>query len=281
MATIRALVVGVSDYSLIRQSNLPFCINDINAITKAFSKGLKVDLANITICGKNGIVFRSEIYCALQRIATVSEMDDILLVYFSGHGGTISDEHYLLLSDMLLKTQDLITCLEAISAKSKILFLDCCMAGDFSVENTAVFKIDETADEFAGKGYAVLASSNATQSSYRHPQKPISLFTSFLCEALTNTSLTREGKKSLYDIKKLLFLYLEIWNKNNPKKLQSPTYRANIGATIYFEVQDYHPYIVGNFFEETEKYVIFRAAYGQQKWFSTKAHKRRRAKMLF
>lgn len=121
------------------------------------------------------------------------------------------------------------------------------MAGNFTVNDTAVFNINETADEFAGKGYAVIASNNATQYSYGHPDKPISLFTSFLCEALTNTYIIREGKKSLYDINKLLFLFLEIWNKNNPAQKQSPIYRANIGGTIFFEIQDYRPYPVGNF----------------------------------
>ena len=257
MATIRALIVGVSNYSAMQQNNLPFCNNDIYAITTAFVRGLKVDPDNIIICGRNGTVLDSEIIQALQQLSAVAETDDTLLVYFSGHGGTLADGHNLLLSDALLKTQSLITYLEAISAKNKILFLDCCMAGNFSVGNTAVFNINDTADEFAGKGYAVLASSNSTQYSYGHPNKPISLFTSFLCEALTSTFLIREGKKSLYDINKLLFLFLEIWNKNNPTKNQCPIYRANIGGTIYFEVQDYQPYIVESFFEETEQYIIY------------------------
>ena len=234
MTTIRALIVGVSNYSAMRQKDLPFCNNDIYAITAAFVRGLKVDPANIITCGNSGTVLGSEIIQALKQLSAVAETDDTLLVYFSGHGGTLADGHHLLLSDAPLKTQSLITYLEAISAKNEILFWDCCMAGNFSVGNTAVFNINEPVDKFAGKGYAVLASSNATQYSYGHPDKPISLFTSFLCEALTNTSLIREGKKSLYDINKLLFLFLEIWNKNNPTKNQSPIYRANIGGTIYF-----------------------------------------------
>ncbi|KJB87258.1 hypothetical protein AZ66_14180 [Paenibacillus sp. E194] len=76
----------------------------------------------------------------------------------------------------------------------------------------------------------------------------------FLCEALTNTYTIREGKKSLYDINK--FLYLEIWNKNNPSKRQNPIYRANIGGTIFFEVKHYQPYIVENFAYQRMSWVI-------------------------
>lgn len=257
MTTLRALIVGVSDYSKMNQTSLPFCNNDIYAMHTAFVKGLKVNPANITVCGNTGCVLGSELISALQQLATVAKKEDTLLVYFSGHGGTLEESHRLLLSDTMIKTQELITYLEAISARNKILFLDCCMAGNFTVTDSAVFNINETADEFAGKGYAVIASSNATQYSYGHPDKPISLFTSFLCEALTDTHIIREGKKSLYDINKLLFLFLEIWNKNNPNQIQNPIYRANIGGTIFFEIQDYQPYLIENFFEETENYIIY------------------------
>ena len=254
---MRALIIGVSDYTTMQENDLPFCINDIYTVSTAFASGLKVDPANIIVCGSNGSVLGSELITVLQKLSSLVEKDDTLLLYFSGHGGTVDGEHHLLLSDTMIRTQELITYLDEIAGKNKILFLDCCMAGNFTVENSVVFNIDETADEFAGKGYAVIASSNATQYSYGHPDKPISLFTSFLCEALTNAHIIREGKKSLYDIHKLLFLFLEIWNKNNPSQKQNPIYRANIGGTIFFEVQDYQPYIVENFFEETEEYIIY------------------------
>lgn len=257
MAEIRALIVGVNDYIEMGQNDLPFCSNDIYAINTAFIKGLGAQTENIILLGDTGVVQGEIFVSALQQLSNIADNEDTLLLYFSGHGGTIEGNHYLLLSNTMIRTQEVITYLEAIPAKNKIVFLDCCMAGDFTVDGTAIFNANQTADEFAGKGYAVIASSNATQVSWGHPEKPISLFTSFLCEALTNNVIVREGKKTLYDIKKLLFLYLEIWNKNNPAKVQNPIYRANIGGTIFFNIQEYHPYVVGSFFAETEKYFIF------------------------
>jgi Uncharacterized protein containing caspase domain len=236
---------------------LLFCKNDINAINIAFIEGLKADPENIILCGITGSVLDTDLTYALKRLSAISEKDDTLLFYFSGHGGTINGDHHLILSNTMIKTQKLIADLETITAKNKILFLDCCMAGNFTVDGTAIFGTNETINEFAGKGYAVIASSNAIQYSYRHPNKPVSLFTSFLFESLINTSTIREGKKSLYDIQKLLFLYLEVWNKHNPSMKQSPIYRANMGGTVFFEVQEYKPYPIEQYFEETEKYIIY------------------------
>ncbi|MGK5436900.1 caspase family protein, partial [Faecalibacterium prausnitzii] len=42
-----------------------------------------------------------------------------LLFYFSGHGTTLSEKHYLVLSDRLICTQDIISFLDAISARNK------------------------------------------------------------------------------------------------------------------------------------------------------------------
>lgn len=50
---------------------------------------------------------------------------------------------------------------------------------------------------------------------------------------------------------------MEIWNKNNPTKRQDPIYRANIGGTILFEVEDYKPYEIKKYFEDTEQYTIY------------------------
>lgn len=257
MAKLRALIIGVSEYTSISANNLPFCSNDILAVKQAFIQGLKVDPSDIDICGSKGTVTELEIITALRRLSDVSEESDSILLYFSGHGTTVDDSHYLVLSDKLIKTQELIEYLDNINAKNKVLFLDCCLSGNFSVDEAAVFNINETADEFAGRGYAVFASCNAQQYSYGHPDKPVSLFTSFLCQALTLNFIVRDGKKTLYDIHKLLFMLLEVWNKNNPTIVQTPVYRANMGGTIYFNIQDYHPYVVEKFFYECESYIIY------------------------
>ncbi|WP_060207220.1 caspase family protein [Sporosarcina koreensis] len=254
---IKALVVGVSEYSSINQSNLPFCINDINAVKNALVDGLLVEKSNITSLGDDGFVSKSDFLDAVKLINFHLEADDTFIFYFSGHGGNVPSDHYLLFSDGVLKTQDLIQAFDNILAKNKIIILDSCMSGNFKVEETAKLSVDTEIADFFGKGSVVISSSNATQYSYGHPAKPVSLFTSFLCEALKDKLLIKKGKKSLHDIQKLLFLYLDIWNKSNPNHKQNPIFRANLGGTILFPVETYIPYKTKEFYNETENYIIY------------------------
>ena len=256
MAVLRALVIGVSNYTAMNQYDLPFCKNDILAVCDALVCGLKVEKTNIATCGNTGTVIGADFIGALQNLISATTAEDTLIFYFSGHGGTLPDGHHLLLSDCFVSTKDIIGRLESIPAKNKIIFLDSCMSGNFNINQTAVLNINDTVEEFAGKGYAVFASSNATQVSYGHPDKPISLFTSFLCEAIKDVYIIKKGKKSLYDISKLVFLYLDIWNKKNLEK-QHPIFRANMGGTIFFEIQEYHPFHTAKIYEETDDYIIY------------------------
>ncbi|EAE8641757.1 caspase family protein, partial [Listeria monocytogenes] len=52
---IKALVVGVSNYSAIKQSNLPFCANDVTAVSSALVSGLAVEKENIIALGDTGV----------------------------------------------------------------------------------------------------------------------------------------------------------------------------------------------------------------------------------
>lgn len=256
MGNTKALIVGVSKYFIPGVNNLSFCKNDIIAIRSAFIQGLAIAPENIITSGLADIVTFDEFIASLRNFEKIVQDDDTLLFYFSGHGTTADNKHYLVLSDKLISTQEIIAYLDAIPARSKVVFLDCCKAGNFQVDGSAIFDVESTASNFAGRGYAVFASSNASQYSYSHPSKPISLFTSFLCDTITSKFIIRKGKKSLDDIHKLLFLLLETWNKNNPTHIQTPIYRANIGGTIFFDVEDYKPYPTGKFFYDDEKYCI-------------------------
>lgn len=258
MTKLKAIVVGVSNYYIEGVDNLSFCKNDIEVMERALCSGLKVDSKDVISCGYSGDVKIEEFKKVLLDSASLVNEQDTLIFYFSGHGASIDDNHFLVFSDGIISTQEIIGYFEKINSRSKIIFLDCCYSGNYSVNGLSTFNVEETVEEFHGRGYAVFSSSNADQVSYGHPDKPISLFTAFLCDALQDKHLIREGKVTLHDIKKLVSLYLDIWNKKNPTMQQQPIFRANMGGTIFFNVEDYTPFYVPSVkYEDCDEYLIY------------------------
>ncbi|WP_103108445.1 caspase family protein [Brevibacillus reuszeri] len=256
MSNVKALVVGVSNY-YIGATNLPFCMNDVVEMKQALQSGMKLENDDIFILGELGDVKTDDFISALSDITNSTGINDYLLFYFSGHGTKIDNQHFLVFSDGIISTQEIIEYFERSSVKGKVVFLDCCYSGHFSISGTSTFSIEETVDDFAGRGYAVFSSSNSAQVSYGHPDKPISVFTSFLCDALKDKHIIKQGRVSLYDIQKLVRLYLEVWNLRNPDRQQHPIFRANMGGTVYFEVQDYAPFYTSRIYGEYDKYIIY------------------------
>ncbi len=257
MNNIKALTIGVSSYFMEGASDLPLCQNDLSCINHTLIDRLKVKKDNVFTLGENQIVKKDTLFQNLLLLGETVTDNDTVIFYFSGHGTTISGKHYLVCSDDFISTQEIIEYLEKINSKNKLILLDCCLAGNFSVSHSIKFNIEDAISEFSGKGYAVFASSNATQLSGFHLEKPISLFTYFLCESILDTHIVKQGKISLYDIQKLTSFYINIWNKKNPERKQTPIFRSNMGGTIYFIVEVYQPFYKKQIYLERDQYIIY------------------------
>lgn len=249
MGQIKVLLIGVSK-SINGHSDLPLCKNDILKLKKSLKNGLKVDDSNISVCGKNGRIDKTDLIFSLKKIIQEISDEDTFIFYFSGHGG----KGVLALSDCLISTQEIIDFIEKIQAKNKIIILDSCHSGAFSISEIA---IQETVEEFVGKGYAVMASCGADETSGFDKNESMSLYTRFVCDAISSSTIIRKGKKSLESINQLVTRFAELWNKKHPDKIQNPIFRSNIGGTIYFDIDSYIPYQNKKIYEETDDYIIY------------------------
>lgn len=195
--SIYALIVGVSNYSLIGEPNLGFCKNDIKYFSEALIKGLSVKKEQIVKLGENDVVKKQSFINVLRKFDFEDENEDTFIFYFSGHGGINCNKHFLIFSDGYLETEDLIEYINKINVKNKLLIFDTCHSGHFKINNLPEFDYESSLKEFIGTGYAVLASSSSNQPSYNNPysEKQTSLFTSFLNDALTARFLLKGGKK--------------------------------------------------------------------------------------
>lgn len=254
MNNVKVISTGVGNYLIDGASDLPFCKDDLIYMNSTLIKRLNLNTNDFVVLGETGNVYKDELIDNLLDMRKMVDTNDILIFYFSGHGVTIGENHYLVCTDDIISTQDIIEYLGNIKAKSKLILLDCCNSGNFSISNTVKFNIRETISEFSGKGYAVFASSKANEYSYG---KSISLFTRFFCDSINDSMIVKKGKVSLYDIQKLTSLYINVWNKDNPNMQQTPIFRSNMGGTIYFEVENYTPFIKKQIYLEKEQYIIY------------------------
>lgn len=253
MGTVKATLVGVSNYNDSKTPNLEACKNDIVAVKDALIKGLCVSPGNIRTLGDSGTVSLKEFVNELEVASMLVESDDTYIFYFSGHG----NNGILALSENIVSVQAVIELVNKIKAKNKIIILDSCRSGDFMIPKVETLGINELVEKFVGAGCAVMASCGASENStFYPPEKKISLYTHFLCDALTADFIVKKGKKSLEEINELIIRMTDIWNQKGDK-IQHPVFRANITGTIYFPVQKYTPYEKQNIYKDTEEYIIY------------------------
>ena len=256
---VKALLVAVSDYS--KNTNLcdlPLCKNDLIVMKNALKYGLNVETDYIDLYGESNTVTKSDFIDALEYKSYDLLEDDTFIFYFSGHGGKANGKNCLYFSDEEYSLQNLINEIDRINAKTKVIFLDCCHSGNFVLDKELVFDINDDIESFAGSGIAVLSSCNANEVSGFDNEKQISLFTKFLSDALNNKFINRQGKKSLESIAELVRRYADIWNNRSKELIQHPIYRSAIGGTVFFVVDNYQPYKVASYYEECEKYIIYK-----------------------
>lgn len=254
MGEIKALLVGVCEYTFNQKViPLPLCQNDVMVVRQALIDGLNVSTDNIIVSGSDGQITKDCFLSDLMSTLATTTNEDTLILYFSGHGGN----NCLAMSDGLVDLQSLVDLIEKATPRNKIIILDSCHSGSFSVSDIRPLGTDETVAALASQGYAVLASCSENQISGFNRERGLSTYTAFLVDALTSRFLIRKGKKSLESINEAIFHFAKLWNSKHPLQAQQPIFRASMGGTVYFDVEEYTPYQVARVYEETEKYIIY------------------------
>ncbi len=138
----------------------------------------------------------NEIFMRINEVLRDAEKEDLILVYYSGHG--LLDAHgklYLAANNtkpsLLLSTAVSVAairdCLRQSSCQRFVLILDCCYAGAmhdlFSAETDGEFP---TSSDAGGIGEFVMAASTAIQRAEQAQDDKLSLFTKYLVEAIAS-----------------------------------------------------------------------------------------------
>ena len=191
-----ALLIGVSEYEP-GLNPLPAAVRDVEALQKV--------LLNPAIGGfaESDVVLlknpdQSTMALAIETLFTGRSKDDLVLLFFSGHG--IKDDagrlflttrgtRKTLQGDLIRSTAVQFSFIQDSMSRSRskrqVVILDSCFSGAFAEGLSA--KDDGTLDirsQLGGEGRAILTSSSSTQYSFEHEGSELSLYTRFLIEGI-------------------------------------------------------------------------------------------------
>jgi len=194
-----ALLVGVSNYTDLNP--LPSAVKDVAA--------LKEILIDPTIGGfaANDVevltdVDETAIRRGIARLFANRKNDDLVLLYFSGHGVTDSRNDFYL-SGISTDKNDLLStavssdfvqkAMNQRGSKRQVLILDCCHSGAFPKGMTAkdIGKVN-LSPKLGGEGRAILTASDSTQYAFEQDGFELSLYTHFLVEGLRTGAADRD-----------------------------------------------------------------------------------------
>ena len=152
---------------------------------------------------------REDILRALDRLATSTNPQSTVIIYFSGHGYQVASPtgefYYLMpfgydlakLYKTAIRSIEFTQKLQAIPAQKLLLLLDCCHAGGFSDTKNLGLELTkaplplEAQTFFAeGKGRVAIASSQANEES--RSRRPYSVFTAAVMEALCGRGVAQK-----------------------------------------------------------------------------------------
>lgn len=170
--TLHLLVIGVNDYQNDNVPDLAYAVSDgsrVESIFAAKSKGLYDDVSVTHV--RNADACRKQILTAMQDVAEHVQMNDLVVVFYSGHGFRTDDDQFYFvchdadqasIRDKGLSADDLKGFCKAIGSKSAkmLLLVDACHSG--------AMKLDNLTRELGRDEYSVamMASSRGSQVSW-------------------------------------------------------------------------------------------------------------------
>lgn len=233
MGTVKALLVGVSEYTLFGLYKLPFCKNDLQEMKTTLIYGLGVRKENITALGENGTVLAKDLFSKLTEFIDTISRDDTVIFYFSGHGGN----GYFTLTDQRVNCDEILNLFIGTTAKYKIIIMDCCRSGEYAWDSIQQWWLDDVKNAWKEQKYALMTSCGAGQDSGFDFARELSVYTSFLCDAINAKFLISDGKKSLNAINKVLGYYaIRSYYEGKNYVIQDPIFLTSTNEPILFDV---------------------------------------------
>jgi uncharacterized caspase-like protein len=217
-----ALLVGVDRYEKNQQGdyflpNLKACVKDVTALDTVFRNAERGGFEHVTTLVSNDTADESDdptnwnILDALENLVQRTEENDLVVIYFSGHGWQSGDEAYLLPQNFNVKypdqtairSADLTKMINQMDAKKVVTILDACHSGGIEVRpqggkagGTKVTLNKRYQEAFStSEGKVVLHSCDADEKSWELADSSQGVFSKYLVDGLHGAA-DAEGDKN-------------------------------------------------------------------------------------
>lgn len=230
MAKKKAVLIGINKYA---DGPLRFCVGDATAM-----RGWLQDSAygfDCTLLTDEQATTR-EVKLAIE--STLSDAEDVALIYFAGHGAVTDYGTFLVTFDGVDRADDgldfalLVRMIQSVSKPtcSTLIILDCCHAGALRLgDNAAVAIRDDDLSryvhEFSDRR-ALLAACKDTQLSEEDDTLSHGVFTDSLLNGLAGDAVTEHGEVTVHS------LYDSVARSFEPLQDQLPVFRADLSGRI-------------------------------------------------
>ena len=199
-----ALLIGVGKYSSSGFANLAAVESDVAAMRQVLVQpeiGGFAEADVITLLDPDPQQMRM----ALNRLFVERQRDDLLVLYFSGHGvvDDFSNFHFTsahtelaFLDATAIPANFVLGLMEQRGnnrSERQVLILDCCNSGAFAEGMAAKGTAVNLQAQLGGRGRAVLTSSSATEYSFERKGALLSVHTQYLVEGLRTRIADRDG----------------------------------------------------------------------------------------
>jgi len=233
-----ALVIGINDYQA--AGKLKFCREDAEALSWtlykkcSFSPSRVVTLVDATSDPEKWPT-RGNIRRRIDQFSTLPGPDDVVLVFFSGHGMLAEDEGYLMPVDADRDPANNIELawvnekLEACAAKEKVLILDVCHAGAAKGVGGIVPPMREV---------LVIGSCEKEEISYYDEEMGHGVFTARLIQGLTGgADGNGDGSVTTAELVDFLKKQMAEWSLATGKTQTPVIYGLETGDTVLSETR--------------------------------------------
>ncbi|NCS06323.1 MAG: ABC transporter substrate-binding protein [Microcystis aeruginosa G13-07] len=196
-----ALLIGVSEYS---EGLRPIssAILDVEAMRRVLEHPDMGAFDQVTVLPNPD---KGSMEKAVEDLFANRQRDDLVLLYFSGHGLKDQDAKFFLSTRdtgcyqngnffraTALPASELQEYIKNSRSKRQIIILDCCFSGAF-VQGMPIKGELNIQEELGGKGRAILTSSSPIEYSFESDNNDLSIYTKYLVEGIETGAADKDG----------------------------------------------------------------------------------------